>query len=67
MIDEVTHKKWVNVGRCAMETVIKCPDDFIDEFLELLKKLTTHFFVTAPQKQYYSGMKENLNEGLVAC
>lgn len=65
MIDEVTYKKWVTVDRCVMETVVKCTDDFIDEFLDTLTKLKTHSFIASQQKEYYSEIKENLTEGHV--
>lgn len=65
MIDKISYKQWVQVDRCALETLIKPADVFVDEFIEKLKKLSSHHFIAKQQASYYREIKEKLKIGEV--
>ena len=64
-IDMITFKRWTNTDRSNLETVVKGTDDFVLDFLNILRYYQKHAFLTKMQSNSYKDCKENLIEGEV--
>ena len=58
--NNVTYKQLLKIGRCSLETIVKNPDDFLEELTDNLYKLTKHHYVSKSQTCFLKQLKENL-------
>ena len=58
--NELTYKQWLKTDRCSLETIVKNPDDFLEELTDNLYKLTKHHYVSKSQTCFLKQLKENL-------
>ncbi|KAK3920100.1 ARL14 effector protein [Frankliniella fusca] len=65
MVENIQYKEWVSVDRANLNTLEQEADDFIDTFIERLKKLAEHDFITRKQAAFLSERKKHLQEGEV--
>lgn len=68
-IDEIKFAQWVLKPRATLETYVKCPDEFVDEFCERAKSLLLHDFIAKQQSLFLKTTKNDLKEDecLVTC
>ena len=52
--------QWLKTDRCSLETIVKSPDDFLEELTDNLCKLTKHHYVSKSQTCLLKQLKENL-------
>ena len=50
----------MKTDRCSLETIVKNPDDFLEELTDNLYKLTKHHYVSKSQTCFLKQLKENL-------
>ena len=58
--NDITYKQWVKTDKCSLETIVKNPDDFLEELTDNLYKLTKHHYVSKSQTCFLKQLKENL-------
>ena len=58
--NDITYKQWLKTDRCSLETIVKNPDDFLEELTDNLYKLTKHHYVSKSQTCFLKHLKENL-------
>lgn len=46
LFDNITHKHWVSVYRCTVETMIQNTDEFREDFLETLLRMKINKVLT---------------------
>lgn len=65
---EIKFNQWISTDRCQLETLTKTTEDFIAYFLEKLKALIPHNFLSQQQSSFIKDLKNNLavNEFLVS-
>ena len=68
-IDDVQYKQWLAVDRTTLEEIIKPSNEFIEAFINALRKLREHDFITKEQSNFFSAKKSSLKEQevLVTC
>lgn len=65
-IESITYQQWVNVDRCALETLIKSTDQFVEELMEKLEALSPHHYICKQQATYFrQAKKETTNTKVV--
>ncbi|KAK3924629.1 Spike glycoprotein [Frankliniella fusca] len=63
-LDIVTFNSWTRKGaRCHLETLTKEKEDFIEEFLSLMKEVNLHDFLAKKQAQFLRETKHSLQDG----
>ena len=62
-IDTVQYNQWVNTDRAMLETHVVYVEDYLDQFIEVLKKLHLHDFIAKNQARFVSEKKEHLSLG----
>ena len=60
-IDTVQYNQWVNTDRVMLETHVLSVEDFLDQFVEVLKKLHLHDFIAKNQARFVSEKKVYLS------
>ena len=63
VIDTVQYNQWVNTDRAMVETHVESVEDFLNQFIEVLKKLRLHDFIAKNQARFVSEKKEHLSLG----
>ena len=58
--DSVTYKEWVHVDRTVLRQVEETIDVFIPNFVESIRNLTVHHFISVRQQNYIDQLKQNL-------
>ena len=58
--NEITYKQWLKTDRCSLETIVKSPDEFLEELTEKLYNLTKHHYVSKSQTCFLKQLKENM-------
>ncbi|KAK3933277.1 RNA-splicing ligase RtcB-like protein [Frankliniella fusca] len=64
-ISSVMFQQWLTVDRCALETVVKSVDNYIEDFTEMLLEYKKHNFIAKKQAGALKEMKANLKVGEV--
>ena len=62
-IDTVQYSQWVNTDRAILETQLVPVEDFLNQFIEVLKKLRLHDFIAKNQARFVSEKKKLLSAG----
>ena len=62
-VDSVQFNQWVNTDRAMLETHVVSKEDYLDQFIEVLKKLRLHDFIAKNQARFVSEKKEHLSLG----
>ena len=65
VIDTITHKQWVSVDRCTLDTVNTTSEDFVEAFADKLEALIPHSFIAKQQSSYFNECKVGLKPGEV--
>ncbi|CAN8008965.1 unnamed protein product [Ixodes pacificus] len=60
--DYVHVQQWVSGVRCQLETIVVTPDEFREKFLDMLKALKAHHFVSKQQARYLRERKANIGK-----
>ena len=63
LVDAIEFKQWTTTDRANLETRVFPAEDFIQIFMESLKKLQVHDFVAKKQSKFVTATKENLQQG----
>ena len=58
--NEITYKQWLKTDRCSLETIVKSPDEFLEELTDKLYNLTKHHYVSKSQTCFLKQLKENM-------
>ena len=62
-VDTVQYSQWINTDRANLETHVVPIEDFLNLFMEVLKKLRLHDFIAKKQAAFLSEKKESLTHG----
>ena len=68
MDDEILYKQWVSVdSKAILMTVVSTVQDFIEKTCECFDNLRQHHYISKPQANYLSKLKDELkdNEAIV--
>jgi len=63
MIDTITFYQWESTDRGNIMSITKSADEFVSDFIYLLKKLITHDFIAKQQAGYKKNLTENFEYG----
>ena len=58
--NEITYKQWLKTDRCSLETIVKSPDEFLEELTDKLYNLIKHHYVSKSQACFLKELKENM-------
>ena len=59
-VDEVTYRQWVSVDRTKLLTFVESKDEFIENLVDQVVKLTRHSFSAKAQSAYMNTLKSSL-------
>ena len=59
--ETVTYKKWAQTDGTKLETMQSSREDFIEDLVTAISKLTTHHYVARNQSEYFVKSKEELD------
>lgn len=65
LMDDVTFKRWTQVDRCSLETVVMDVDSFCDSFVESISKVLHHDYTARKQADFFRDVKDKLKIGEV--
>ena len=67
VVDSIQYQQWTQTDRSSLKTVVQPVEEFLDEFMAVLKKLQYHDFIAKVQSNFILDIKSNLrsNEYLV--
>lgn len=58
--DSVHVQQWINGVRCQLQTIVLTPDEFREKFLDMLKELKAHHFVSKQQARHLRELKGSI-------
>lgn len=63
--DEIKFHQWISTDRCDLETVVKTCEEFLEYYIEKLKKLIPHYFISSQQSEFLKTKKSLIDHGEV--
>ena len=62
MDDDKTFSQWEQTDHANLSVFELTFDDFVDELVSRLQKLTSHHFISKHQSKFFNEVKEQLDE-----
>ena len=60
MVDSVQYQQWTQTDRSSLITIVQTDEEFLEEFIAMLKKLKYHDYIAKQQSSFVNELKENL-------
>ena len=60
MVDSVQYQQWTRTDRSSLITIVQTAEEFLEEFIAMLKKLKYHDYIAKQQSSFVIELKENL-------